>query len=85
MQVLSGVEGGVALGTPIALVVKNQDARPADYATGGGADAPRPSHADWTYQVKYGVRASSGGGRSSARETVGTTGGVRSGPVTESH
>lgn len=69
VTILSGVENGRTLGTPIGLLVRNRDQRPDDY---GEMDAvPRPSHADYTYQVKYGVRASSGGGRSSARETIG--------------
>jgi chorismate synthase len=69
VTILSGVEAGRTLGTPIGLLVRNQDQRPGDY--GEMDDVPRPSHADYTYQVKYGVRASSGGGRSSARETIG--------------
>ncbi|UFS69415.1 chorismate synthase [Geomonas sp. RF6] len=69
VTILSGVERGVTLGTPIALTVRNHDQRPGDYA--GMQEVPRPSHADYTYQQKYGVRASSGGGRSSARETIG--------------
>ncbi|KAJ7037467.1 chorismate synthase [Mycena alexandri] len=65
----SGLEHGVTLGTPIALIVRNEDQRPHDYSE---TDLyPRPSHADYTYLEKYGVKASSGGGRSSARETVG--------------
>ena len=68
--ILSGTENGVTLGTPIALKVANKDHRPKDY--GEMRDIPRPSHADYTYQMKYGIRASSGGGRSSARETIGT-------------
>ncbi|KAJ7293920.1 chorismate synthase [Mycena rebaudengoi] len=65
----SGLEHGVTLGTPIALLVKNEDQRPHDYSE---TDLyPRPSHADYTYLEKYGIKASSGGGRSSARETVG--------------
>lgn len=92
---------GHTLGTPIALFVANQDQRPYDYSS--MSDIPRPSHADYTYQVrfllrlhlfaitifvdlgkcpisstfsvkpqlKYGIRASSGGGRASARETIG--------------
>jgi chorismate synthase len=69
VTILSGVENGRTLGTPIGLLVRNQDQRPGDY---GEMDrVPRPSHADYTYQVKYGVRANSGGGRSSARETIG--------------
>lgn len=69
VKILSGVENGYTLGTPIGLFVANEDQRPHDY--GGMSDIPRPSHADFTYQKKYGTRASSGGGRSSARETIG--------------
>ena len=68
--ILSGTENGKTLGTPIGLQVANKDQRPKDY--GNMRDIPRPSHADYTYQMKYGTRASSGGGRSSARETIGT-------------
>lgn len=69
VHIQSGIEHGVTLGTPIGLLVKNEDHRPKDYTE---TDLyPRPSHADWTYLEKYGVKASSGGGRSSARETVG--------------
>jgi len=68
LRILSGVENGKTLGTPIALVVENTDHRPRDYST---VAIPRPSHADYTYMMKYGVAASSGGGRASARETVG--------------
>ncbi|EIM83329.1 chorismate synthase [Stereum hirsutum FP-91666 SS1] len=65
----SGLEHGITLGTPIGLLVKNEDQRPHDYSE---TDLyPRPSHADYTYLEKYGVKASSGGGRSSARETIG--------------
>ncbi|MGB3211820.1 MAG: chorismate synthase [Desulforhopalus sp.] len=76
VMILSGTENGKTLGTPIALQVANKDHRPKDY--GDMRDIPRPSHADYTYQMKYGIRASSGGGRSSARETIGT---VASGAV----
>ena len=69
VTILSGVENGRVLGTPIALSVANRDQRPGDYAALQAI--PRPSHADYTYQMKYGIRASSGGGRSSARETIG--------------
>lgn len=69
VQILSGTENGLTLGTPIGLLVKNRDQRPGDYKE--MSQVPRPSHADFTYQMKYGVRASSGGGRSSARETIG--------------
>ena len=78
VQILSGVENGTTLGTPLALFVANRDVRPSDYKS--MADSPRPSHADFTYQAKYGIRASSGGGRSSARETVGR---VAAGAVAE--
>ena len=76
VTILSGTENGKTLGTPIALHVNNKDQRPQDY--GNISDVPRPSHADFTYQMKYGIRAASGGGRSSARETIGT---VASGAV----
>lgn len=69
VTICSGTENGVTLGTPIALLVGNRDQRPTDY--GDMAEIPRPSHADYTYMKKYGIRASSGGGRSSARETIG--------------
>ena len=69
VTILSGVENGLTLGTPIALLVANRDQKPGDYKE--MLHIPRPSHADYTYQMKYGVRASSGGGRSSARETIG--------------
>lgn len=68
-QIVSGVFEGVTLGTPIAIVVFNQDARSKDYSE--MAQAYRPSHADYTYDAKYGVRNWKGGGRASARETVG--------------
>jgi chorismate synthase len=69
VTILSGTERGLTLGSPIAMLVPNENVRPGDYAE---MDAiPRPGHADYTYQVKYGVRAASGGGRSSARETIG--------------
>ena len=69
VSILSGVENGMTLGTPIGLFVANRDQRPGDYKE--MQCIPRPSHADYTYQMKYGIRASSGGGRSSARETIG--------------
>lgn len=69
VEILSGIENGVTLGTPVALMVRNGDQRPGDYAS--MSQIPRPSHADLTYLLKYGVKASSGGGRSSARETIG--------------
>jgi len=78
VTILSGVENGLTLGTPIGLLVRNKDQRPGDY--GEMDTVPRPSHADFTYQTKYGIRASSGGGRSSARETIGR---VASGAIAE--
>lgn len=69
VAIQSGTEFGYTLGTPIAMIVQNQDQRPHDYSE---MDLyPRPSHADFTYLEKYGIKASSGGGRSSARETIG--------------
>ncbi len=68
VQVLSGVFEGKATGTPIAMVIFNADARSKDYSH--IADKFRPSHADFTYTVKYGLRDYRGGGRSSARETA---------------
>ena len=65
----SGTERGITLGSPISLFVKNEDQRPGDYQSMSAI--PRPSHADFTYLEKYGLRSSSGGGRSSARETIG--------------
>ncbi|MDR0307953.1 MAG: chorismate synthase [Chitinispirillales bacterium] len=69
VEILSGVENGLSLGTPITLVVKNKDKRPGDYAQDD--TVPRPSHADYTYLMKYGIKADSGGGRASGRETIG--------------
>jgi chorismate synthase len=69
VTILSGVENGKTLGTPIGLLVANRNYRPGDYRS--MRSIPRPSHADYTYQMKYGIRAASGGGRSSARETIG--------------
>jgi len=69
VEILSGVHGGLTLGSPIALLVRNTDARSADYQD--MRTIFRPSHADYTYQAKYGVRATAGGGRASARETIG--------------
>jgi chorismate synthase len=68
-QILSGVFEGRTLGTPISILVMNKDARPEDYAE--TAQTFRPSHADFTYQAKYGIRNWQGGGRASARETIG--------------
>jgi len=69
VEILSGLLDGVTLGTPIAMVVRNKDQRPQDYKE--MEVAFRPSHADATYQAKYGIQARSGGGRASARETIG--------------
>ncbi len=68
-EILSGVFEGQTLGTPIAIIVRNVDARPGAYAD--FKDIYRPSHADYTYEAKYGIRNWQGGGRASARETVG--------------
>jgi chorismate synthase len=67
-KILSGVFEGQTTGTPIAIVIENQDQRSKDYSH--IAETFRPSHADYTYEVKYGVRDYRGGGRSSARETA---------------
>ncbi len=69
VQILSGVFQGKTLGTPILMLVGNTDARSQDYKQ--MQDLFRPSHADFTYQMKYGIRNWQGGGRSSARETIG--------------
>lgn len=80
VHIQSGVECGVTLGTPVSLFVRNEDQRPHDYSN---IDiVPRPSHADYTYLLKYGVKATSGGGRSSARETIGR---VAAGAVAEKY
>src|SRR5213594_2899500 len=68
-EILSGVFEGKTLGTPIAILVRNKDARPEDYME--IAEKFRPSHADFTYEAKYGIRNCQGGGRASARETIG--------------
>ena len=67
-KILSGVFEGKSTGTPIAIVIENQDQRSKDY--GHIAETFRPSHADYTYEAKYGNRDYRGGGRSSARETA---------------
>jgi len=69
VQILSGTFEGKTLGTPISLWVKNEDARPEAYTE--MATKFRPSHADYTYQAKFGIRSWPGGGRTSARETIG--------------
>ena len=68
-EILSGVFQGKTLGTPISILVKNKDTRPQDYSE--MVQMYRPSHADATYDAKYGIRNYQGGGRSSARETIG--------------
>ncbi len=78
VTILSGVDHGLTLGSPIALVIENTNIRPTDYAA--TVAAPRPSHADFTYKMKYGITARSGGGRAGARETVGR---VAAGAVAE--
>jgi chorismate synthase len=82
VEIQSGTEFGITLGTPIGLLVKNEDQRPKDYGNSTMDLYPRPSHADWTYLEKYGVKASSGGGRSSARETIGR---VAAGAIAEKY
>jgi chorismate synthase len=68
VRIMSGVYEGLTTGTPISLLIDNQDARSKDY--GAIARQFRPGHADYTYQAKYGVRDPRGGGRASARETA---------------
>lgn len=68
-EILSGVFEGQTLGTPIAILVRNKDQRPSSYNE--MKEKYRPSHADYTYDAKYGIRAWHGGGRASARETIG--------------
>lgn len=72
-RILSGVFRGMTLGTPISVMVSNTDARPEAYRE--METMFRPSHADYTYQAKYGIRNWEGGGRSSARETIGRVAG----------
>src|SRR5438270_8067237 len=69
VQILSGTFEGKTLGTPISMIVKNEDFRPEAYTE--MATKFRPSHADYTYQAKFGIRSWPGGGRTSARETIG--------------
>lgn len=82
VEIQSGTEFGITLGTPIGMLVKNEDQRPKDYGNSTMDLYPRPSHADWTYLEKYGIKASSGGGRSSARETIGR---VAAGAIAEKY
>ena len=69
VEILSGMHEGLTLGTPLAMMVRNQDMRSGDYEE--MRSKFRPSHADYTYKAKFGIRAWQGGGRASARETVG--------------
>ena len=78
VTIYSGTEKGITLGTPVMMLVNNLNVKPKDYSE--MLKVPRPGHADYTYQVKYGIRAASGGGRSSARETIGR---VAAGAVAE--
>ncbi len=68
VEILSGVYQGQTTGTPIALLIRNTDARSRDYSN--LLDRFRPGHADYTYWQKYGIRDPNGGGRASARETT---------------
>ncbi|MFH1713545.1 MAG: chorismate synthase [Candidatus Jacksonbacteria bacterium] len=72
-EILSGVFQGVTLGTPISILIKNQDAHLQDYEK--LKDVYRPGHADYTWEIKYGIRDWRGGGRASGRETVGRVAG----------
>ncbi|EAR95503.1 chorismate synthase (macronuclear) [Tetrahymena thermophila SB210] len=69
VEILCGLENEISIGSPIAFLVRNQDQIKKDYSEMD--QIPRPGHADYTYLIKYGVKAQSGGGRSSARETIG--------------
>lgn len=82
VEINSGTEFGITLGTLIGMRVINENQRPKDYGNNTMDLYPRPSHADWTYLEKYGVKASSGGGRSSARETIGR---VAAGAIAEKY
>ncbi len=73
VEILSGIEAGKTTGTSIAAMVRNADARGKDYSE--MREKYRPSHADFTYQEKYGIRSVEGGGRASARETIGRVAG----------
>ncbi|MFV0316165.1 MAG: chorismate synthase, partial [Microthrixaceae bacterium] len=69
VEIVSGTDGGLTLGSPIAMLVRNKDQNSGAYDH--MAELYRPSHADWSTEAKYGIRAVAGGGRASARETVG--------------
>jgi len=73
LEILSGIKDNITLGTPIAMIIRNKDQRPSDYSNIDKVF--RPSHADGTYHLKYGIQADSGGGRASARETIGRVAG----------
>ena len=73
VEIVSGVDAGHTLGSPIAMLVRNKDQRSGAYDH--MAELYRPSHADWTTEAKYGTRAVAGGGRASARETIGRVAG----------
>ncbi len=68
-QILSGVFEGKTTGTPISIIIRNEDQRSRDYSA--IKDCCRPGHADYTFDQKYGIRDYRGGGRSSGRETAG--------------
>ncbi len=68
IEFLSGIYNGLTLGTPVAFIIRNKDAKSKDYSH--LQDIYRPSHADFTWQMKYGIRDHRGGGRASARETL---------------
>ena len=68
VEILSGTFGGLTTGTPISLIIYNEDVKSKDYDD--IKEKFRPGHADFTYQIKYGIRDYRGGGRSSARETA---------------
>lgn len=70
IEILSGIENNITLGTPLTIIVNNLDTKPEDYIFDKNNYIPRPSHADFTYLFKYNIHAASGGGRSSARETI---------------
>lgn len=79
VEVCSGLMGNITLGTPLMMKVDNKDVRAEDYVE-WAEKIPRPSHADFAYKCKYSVTARSGGGRASARETIGR---VAAGAVAE--
>lgn len=78
LQVVSGIDHGITLGSPLTFLVPNEDIKPEDYDN--LKNTYRPSHSDWSWEQKFGIKPSSGGGRLSARETIGR---VLSGAVAE--